>query len=110
MRTGAWAHRDFRLIWGGGLVNDTGDWLLMVALPVYVLTETGSGVATALLFIAQLVPAVLLGSVAGSLVDRWNLRRTVVATRARQPHRQVRGCRYRPGRRPGAERRCVTCR
>lgn len=39
-----WRSRDFRLIWAGGLVNDTGDWLLSVALPVYVLTETGSGV------------------------------------------------------------------
>ena len=52
----------------------------MVALPVYVLTETGSGVATALLFIAQLLPAVVLGPVAGNLVDRWDLRRTVVVT------------------------------
>ena len=82
--TGPWRRRDFRLIWGGGLVNDTGDWLLMVALPVYVLTETGSGVATALLFIAQLAPAALLGTFAGNLVDRWDLRRTVVATNVAQ--------------------------
>ena len=79
-----WARRDFRLIWGGGVVNDTGDWLLMVALPVYVLTETGSGVATALLFIAQLAPAVLLGTFVGNLVDRWDLRRTVVVTNVAQ--------------------------
>jgi predicted MFS family arabinose efflux permease len=82
--TGPWRRRDFRLIWGGGLVNDAGDWLLMVALPVYVLTETGSGIATALLFIAQLLPAVALGTFAGNLVDRWDLRRTVVATNVLQ--------------------------
>ena len=82
--SGPWRHRDFRLIWAGGLVNDTGDWLLMVALPVYVLTETGSGIATALLFIAQLAPAALLGAFAGNLVDRWNLRLTVVATNVAQ--------------------------
>jgi predicted MFS family arabinose efflux permease len=82
--TGPWRRRDFRLIWGGGLVNDTGDWLLMVALPVYVLTKTGSGITTALLFIAQLAPAALLGAFAGNLVDRWNLRRTVVATNVAQ--------------------------
>jgi predicted MFS family arabinose efflux permease len=82
--TGPWRRRDFRLIWGGGLVNDTGDWLLMVALPVYVLTKTGSGVATALLFIAQLAPAALLGSFAGNLVDRWDLRRVVVFTNLAQ--------------------------
>ena len=72
--TGPWRRRDFRLIWGGGFVNDTGDWLLMVALPVYILTQTGSGVTTALLFIAQLAPAALLGPLAGNLVDRWDLR------------------------------------
>jgi predicted MFS family arabinose efflux permease len=82
--TGPWRRRDFRLIWGGGLVNDTGDWLLMVALPVYVLTKTGSGTTTALIFIAQLVPTALLGSFAGNLVDRWNLRRVVVVTNLAQ--------------------------
>lgn len=80
MRTGPWRRRDFRLIWAGSLVNDTGDWLLMVALPVYVLTETGSGITTALLFIAQLAPAALLGPLIGNLVDRFDLRRTVVWT------------------------------
>ena len=29
-----WRGRDFRLVWGGGFVNDVGDWLLLVALPV----------------------------------------------------------------------------
>jgi MFS family permease len=82
--TGPWRRRDFRLIWGGGFVNDTGDWLLMVALPVYVLTQTGSGTTTALLFIAQLAPAALLGPLAGNLVDRWDLRRTVVVTNVAQ--------------------------
>lgn len=81
---GPWGRRDFRLLWAAGLVNDTGDWLLIVALPVYVLTETGSGVTTALLFVAQLAPAALLGSLAGNLVDRWNLRRTLVATNLAQ--------------------------
>lgn len=75
-----WSNRDFRLVWGGGLVNDIGDWLLMVALPLYVFTETGSGTTTALLFLVELAPAVLLGTVAGSLVDRWDLRRTLVTT------------------------------
>ena len=31
-------------MWVGGLVNDIGDWLLLIALPVYVFTETRSGV------------------------------------------------------------------
>ena len=79
-----WRQRDFRLLWAGGLVNDTGDWVLMVALPAYVLVETGSGLATALLLLAQIVPTALLGPFTGNLVDRWNLRRTVVVTNIAQ--------------------------
>jgi MFS family permease len=72
--------RDFRRVWGGGLVNDVGDWLLMISLPVYVYVETSSGLTTALLFLVELLPAALLGSTAGRIVDRWDLRRTLVAT------------------------------
>jgi predicted MFS family arabinose efflux permease len=79
-----WRSRDFRLVWGGGLVNDIGDWLLLVALPVFVFTETGSGTSTATLFVIELIVAVVLGPVGGSLVDRWDLRRTLVATNAVQ--------------------------
>ena len=75
-----WSGRDFRLVWAGGLVNDTGDWLLRVALPVYVFTETSSGTLTAALFLIELAVSVVLGPIAGSLIDRWDLRRTLVAT------------------------------
>jgi predicted MFS family arabinose efflux permease len=79
-RDSPWRNREFRLVWGGGLINDVGDWLLMVALPLYVFTETNSGLTTALLFLVELTPAALLGTVAGSLVDRWDLRRTLITT------------------------------
>jgi predicted MFS family arabinose efflux permease len=79
-----WRRRDFRLAWTGGLVNDTGDWVLQVALPVYVFSETGSGTSTAILFVCQLLIATLFGPLAGSLVDRWNLRRCLVLTNLAQ--------------------------
>jgi MFS-type transporter involved in bile tolerance (Atg22 family) len=47
---------------------------------VFVFTETGSGTSTATLFVVELIVAVVLGPVGGSLVDRWDLRRTLVAT------------------------------
>jgi MFS family permease len=75
-----WRNREFRLVWGGGLINDIGDWLLMVALPLYVFTETNSGLKTALLFLVEMTPAAVLGTVAGSFVDRWDLRRTLIIT------------------------------
>ena len=79
-----WRTRDFRLVWGGGFVNDMGDWLLLVALPVYVFIESGSGSATAILFVVELVAALVLGPIGGSLVDRWDLRRTLIATNLAQ--------------------------
>jgi MFS family permease len=82
--TSPWRTRDFRLVWGGGFVNDVGDWLLLVALPVYVFVQSGSGSATAILFVVELVAALVLGPVGGSLVDRWDLRRTLIVTNVAQ--------------------------
>ena len=79
-----WRTRDFRLVWTGGFINDIGDWLLLVALPVYVFIKSGSGTDTAILFVVELVAALLLGPVGGSLVDRWDLRRTLIATNVAQ--------------------------
>jgi MFS family permease len=71
--------RDFRLLWLARAVTAAGDWLLMIALPVHVLALTGSTLATSAVFLAELLPALLLGSVAGVLVDRWDRRRTLIA-------------------------------
>ena len=79
-----WRTRDFRLVWGGGFINDMGDWVLVVALPVYVFTESGSGSATAILFVVELVAALVLGPIGGSLVDKWDLRRTLIVTNIAQ--------------------------
>jgi predicted MFS family arabinose efflux permease len=83
-QSSVWRRRDFRLAWAAGLVNDVGDWVLLVALPVYVFTETGSGTATAALFVCELAIATLLGPFGGSLVDRWDLRRCLIATNLAQ--------------------------
>jgi len=79
-----WRTRDFRLVWTGGFVNDVGDWLLIVALPVYVFVESRSGSATAILFVVELAAALVLGPIGGSLVDRWDLRRTLIVTNVLQ--------------------------
>ena len=42
-----------------GLITDTGDWLLLIALPVYVLEQTGSALVTSSVFVCALVHAVL---------------------------------------------------
>jgi MFS family permease len=70
--------RNFSLLWFGGLISMTGDWVLFIALPIYVYTLTGSTLATSVMFIAQRIPSLLLGSVAGVFVDRWDRKRTMV--------------------------------
>jgi MFS family permease len=70
--------RDFTLLWLGGLISLTGDWMLDIALPVYVYVVTRSALATSLMAIAAFVPQPLLGSLAGVFVDRWSRKRTVV--------------------------------
>ncbi|HVF99810.1 MAG TPA: MFS transporter [Chloroflexia bacterium] len=72
--------RNFSLLWFGGLISFTGDWVLFVALPLYIYNLTGSVLATGTLFITSLLPHVLLGSVAGVYVDRWDRRRILIVT------------------------------
>jgi len=70
--------RNFALLWFAGFISTTGDWALNVALPFYVYQMTGSALATSLMFMARTLPGVLLGSVAGVFVDRWDRKKTMV--------------------------------
>jgi Na+/melibiose symporter-like transporter len=78
--------RNFALLWFAGLVSFTGDWMLAVALPLAIYELTGSALATGGVLVANKLVALVLGSVAGVFVDRWDRRRTmVVANLVRAP-------------------------
>jgi MFS family permease len=72
--------RNFALLWCAGLISLIGDRALLTALPFYVYQHTNSTLATAALFAAAYLPMVLLGSVAGVFVDRWDRKRIMVLT------------------------------
>jgi len=76
---GVLRHRDFSLLFWGGLVSVAGVWILVEVLPFVVYDRTGSTLATAGMTVAELAPGIVLGSFAGVLVDRWDRRRLLVA-------------------------------
>lgn len=71
--------RDFRLLWTGRTVSMLGSWLLVIAIPAHVYALTGSLLATGLTLVAEYLPPLLLGPVAGVLTDRWDRRRVMIA-------------------------------
>jgi len=73
-------HRDLRLVLSAGLVSMVGDWILRIGLVYHVFVLTNSTVVSAILMLSSFVPQLLLGSVAGVFVDRWDRRRTMVVT------------------------------
>lgn len=72
--------RDYRRVLGAGLISLTGDWILRIGLAFHVYTSTGSTLASGGLLLASYLPLVLLGSLAGVFVDRWDRRRTMIVT------------------------------
>ncbi|MDX2967601.1 MFS transporter [Kribbella solani] len=72
--------RDYRLMLGAGLISLTGDWLLRTGLAFQVYVLTGSTLASGGLLLASFLPAVVLGSLAGVFVDRWDQRTTMLVT------------------------------
>ncbi len=71
-------NRSLTRVWWAGLISWIGNYALFVALPVYVYGQTRSTLATALSVMAGALPAILIGPLAGVLVDRWDRRRVLI--------------------------------
>jgi MFS family permease len=71
----------FRRLWLAQTISLLGDFVALFAVQVAIVFRMhGSARDMASVFIASLVPSVFLGPVAGMFADRWNPRRTMIAS------------------------------
>jgi len=72
--------RNFALLWAAMALSHIGDFVNNVALLVLVYRLTGSGLALGGLVTLQMIPSVVLGPVAGALVDRFDRRLVMIVS------------------------------
>ncbi len=73
-------HRNYRLYFCGQAVSFTGYWMQQIAAAWLVLSMTDSPVAVGVLALAQLLPTTVLGLFVGTVIDRFDVRRTALTT------------------------------
>ncbi|MBE0416973.1 MAG: MFS transporter [Coriobacteriia bacterium] len=75
------ANTGFRHLWISQLVSGIGDWLVIgLLMPLVTSLSGGSSFAVAGILIAKLLPALVLSSLTGVLVDRFDRRRLMIAS------------------------------
>ena len=73
-------HRNYRLFFGGQLVSLIGTWMQMVAQSWLVYRLTGSSFLLGSVGFASQIPVFLLAFIGGTVADRYNRHRIVIAT------------------------------
>lgn len=73
-------HRNFRLLWTGSLISNTGDWIDQLALNWLVLETTGSPAALGLVNLCRGLPILLFTLIGGAAADRFERRRLMLGT------------------------------
>ncbi len=73
-------HRNYRLFFGGQLVSLVGTWMQMVAQPWLVYRLTGSSLLLGSVGFASQIPVLLLAFIGGTVADRYDRRKVVIAT------------------------------
>lgn len=72
-------NRNFRLLWGGQIVSQLGDWFSTITVQALLLSYTGSATSLAWFMVASLLPSFLLAPMAGVVVDRLPRRTVMIA-------------------------------
>jgi MFS family permease len=73
-------HRDFRLLWLGEIVSETGSQFTLVALYVQVYNLTRSSLAVGAIGLAQLVPLVIVSVFGSPFIDRVDRRKLLLGS------------------------------
>ena len=76
----AFGHRDFRLLWSGAFLSNVGTWIHTTALLWYVYELTHSNAWVGAVNLASFLPILLFVIYAGSLADRVDRRKLIIAT------------------------------
>lgn len=82
-RISPWAplrHRNFRLLWTGMIVSNTGSWMQFVALGYLVDRLTQSPLYLGILAATQAIPRLVFSLLGGTVADRIDRRRLLVVT------------------------------
>lgn len=70
--------RTFTMLWCGQLISGLGSSLTGFALGIWVYQQTGSAMQFAMTTFSYVLPFAVVASVAGTLVDRWDRRHTLI--------------------------------
>jgi hypothetical protein len=65
-------------LWLSQLISSLGDTLHYIALIVLVYNLTGRGAAVAVLVVAEVIPSLLLGPIAGVIIDRFSRKSVLI--------------------------------
>ncbi len=85
-KPGLLINRNFALLWSGQTISVLGDFAFSTTLAVWVFTlvagQAWAPLAIAAVYVATALPMIVVGPLAGVFADRWNKRRTMLATDA----------------------------
>lgn len=78
-------NRNYQRVWFAGAISDLGDVMFLTAMVVWVGANIARGhpwapLAVSGVLLADMIPAMLIGPIGGVYADRWDRRRTMLAT------------------------------
>lgn len=70
-----WKNKNFLLLWGGSTISSFGSQMYTIAIPLLIYQMSQSALAMSTMRAIEFFPNIILGMIAGVLVDRFNRKR-----------------------------------